>query len=174
MSLAARLTILTFIGVLMTPAVGLDQQRSGIVAPSGQFQRGHMPPNQFLQFSEMGVRRQHAVWVRVSGDQKRNPALCVSLKKQDGLFGGGSKQIASLKTQTERGTCHLRDEQFALGEPGHIARKYFLGRHAPVSLPSVVAYQVACEDFMPQRFENVRIFFAASIEERLPATVKPK
>jgi len=30
--------------------------------------RGHVPPNQFLQFSEMGVRRQHAVWVRVSGD----------------------------------------------------------------------------------------------------------
>jgi hypothetical protein len=39
-SLAARLTILTFIGVLMTPAVGLDQQRSSTVAPGEQFQGG--------------------------------------------------------------------------------------------------------------------------------------
>ncbi len=77
-------------------------KRSGIVAPTGRFQRGHMPPNHFLQFSKMGVRCQHAVWVRVSGDQKRNPALCVSVEKQDGLFGCRSKEIASFKTQTER------------------------------------------------------------------------
>ena len=79
----------------------------------------------------------------------------VALKKKDGLLGGRSKEIASLKTQTERGACRLRDEQFALGEPGHIARKYFLRSNAAVSLPSIVADQVACEHFMTQGLENI-------------------
>ncbi len=114
-----------------------------------------MPPNQSLQLSEMGVRRQYAVWVGVSGDQGRNPALCVSRKKQDGFFCGGSKEIASFKTQTERGACYLGDEQVALGEPVHIARKYLLRRHAPVSRPSVLAHQVAGEDLVPQRLESL-------------------
>src|SRR5882724_3382030 len=76
-------------------------------------------------------------------------------KKKDGLLGGRSKQIASLKTQAERGAGHLGDEQVALGEPVHIARKYFLRRHAPVGLPSIVADQVACEHFMTQRLQNL-------------------
>src|SRR5258707_3880354 len=103
----------------------------------------------------MGVRRQYAVCVRVPGDQERNPVRSVALKKKDGRLGGRSKEIASLKTQTERGACHLRDEQFALGEPGHIARKYFLRSHAPVRLPSVFADQVAREHLVTQGFENV-------------------
>ena len=81
--------------------------------------------------------------------------LRVSFKKKDGLFGGRSKQVASLKTQTERGAGHLGDEQVALGEPVHIARKYFLRSHAPVGLPSIVADQVAGEHFMTQGLENI-------------------
>src|SRR5258706_12628551 len=103
----------------------------------------------------MGIWCQCAVWMRVSCDQERNPALCVSLKKKDGLFGGGAKEIASFKTQTERGACYLGDEQVAWGEPVHIARKYFLRSHAPVSRPSVLAHQVAGEDLVPQRLENL-------------------
>ena len=130
-------------------------KRSGTVAPSGQSCSGHVPSNQFLQFPEMGVRRQYAVCVRVSGDQERNPVLSLPLKKKDGLLGGRSKEIASLKTQAERGARHLGDEQVALGEPVHIARKYFLRRHAPVGLPSTVAEQVACEHFVTQGLENI-------------------
>jgi len=103
----------------------------------------------------MGVRREYAVWVRVSCDQERNPALCASVKKKDSLLGGRSKEIASLETQTKRGARYLGDEQVALGEPVHITRKYFLRSHVPVGIPSVVAHQVACEDFMPQTLENV-------------------
>ena len=102
----------------------------------------------------MGVRRQYAVWVRVSGDQQGNPVLCIPLEEKDGLLGGRSKEVARLKTQTERGARNLGDEQVALGEPIHIARKYFLRSYAPVGPPSVVAHQVACEDFMPKGLEN--------------------
>ena len=98
----------------------------------------------------------------------------VALKKKDGLLGGRSKEMASLKTQTERGACHLRDEQFALCEPGHVARKCVLRSNAAVSLPSIVEDQVAREHFMTLDWRTFRIFLAASIEERLPATVKPK
>src|SRR5258706_11950885 len=103
----------------------------------------------------MGGRGRYAVLVGGPGDQGKNPGPSVPLKKKDGLLGGRSKEIASLKTQTERGACHLRDEQFALGEPGHIARKYFLRSNAAVSLPSIVADQVACEHFMTQGLENI-------------------
>src|SRR5260370_22082322 len=133
-------------------------KRSGRVAPSGQSCSGHVPSNQLLQFPEMGVRRQYAVCVRVPGDQERNPVRCVALKKKDGLLGGRSKEIASLKTQTERGAGHLRDEQFALGEPGHIPRKYFLRSHAPVRLPSVFADQVARKHFGTPGFRNEQNF----------------
>jgi hypothetical protein len=35
----------------------LDQQRSCTVRLSGQSHSGHMPPNQLLQFPEMGIPR---------------------------------------------------------------------------------------------------------------------
>lgn len=113
-----------------------------------------MSSNQILHFSEMGVRRQNAVGVRVPGYQERNPVLGVPLKEKDGLLLGRSKEITSLKAQTERGTRDLGEEQVALGEPVHIARKYFLRSHASVRLPSIVADQMACEDFMTQGLEN--------------------
>src|SRR5260370_10299488 len=137
-----------------------SNKRLGRVAPSGQSCSGHVPSNQLLQFPDMGVRRQYAVCVRVPGDQERNPVRSVALKKKDGLLGGRSKEIASLKTQTERGACYLRDEQLALGEPGHIARKYFLRSNAAVSLPSIVADQMACYQFMTQGLENLYNFLA--------------
>ena len=106
----------------------------------------------------------------------RREILCAASrsKEKDGLLGGRSKEMASLKTQTERGACHLRDEQFSLREPGHVARKYVLRSNAAVSLPSIVEDQVAREHFMTLDWRTFRIFLAASIEERLPATVKPK
>lgn len=80
--------------------------------------------------------------------------LCILLEEKDGLLGGRSEEVARLKTQTERGAGHLGDEQVALGEPIHIARKYFLRCYAPVGPPSVLAHQVACENFMPKGLEN--------------------
>jgi hypothetical protein len=104
---------------------------------------------------EIGVRRHCTVWVRVAGDQKRNPLRGGPFKKEDGLLGRRAQQIASLKSQTERRSGHLGDEQVALVDPIHIACKYFLRSYAPVGLPSIFPHQVACEHFVTQRFENV-------------------
>jgi hypothetical protein len=54
--------------------------------------------------------------VGVSRDQERNPVLCIPLEEKDGLLGGRSKEIARLKTQTERGAGRLGDD-LALSEP---------------------------------------------------------
>src|SRR5260370_34923136 len=92
------------------------------VGPSRQSCR-HMPPNELLHFLETGVRHQYAVWVGIPGDQERNPLLCVPFKEKDGLLRGCSEEIASLKTEAERGARDLGDEQIALGGPVHIAGK---------------------------------------------------
>ena len=76
------------------------------------------------------------------------------LKEKDGLLRGCPEEIASLKAQTERRATDFRNEQVALGEPGHIARKYFLRSHAPVGIPRVFADQMTCQDFVTQGLEN--------------------
>jgi len=100
--------------------------------------------------------------------------LCIPLEEKDGLLGGRSKEVARLKTQTERGAGRLGDKQIALREPIHIARKYFLGSCAPVGPPSVVAHQVACENFMPKGLENGENSLGCLNRGTNPATVKPK
>ena len=100
--------------------------------------------------------------------------LCIPLEEKDGLLGSRSKEVARLKTQTERGAGRLGDKQIALREPIHIARKYFLGSCAPVGPPSVVAHQVACENFMPKGLENGENSLGCLNRGTNPATVKPK
>ena len=152
----------------------LDEGPSRTNAPIGRSRTRHAAPDELVQFLETGVRHEAAVWVSIPGNQQRNPMLCVPLKKKDRLLCGCSEEIAGFEAEAERGPGDLGDEQVALSEPVHIARKYLLRRHAPVSRPSVLAHQVAGEDLVPRDWRTSRIFFAASIEERLPATVKPK
>src|SRR5260370_3314168 len=135
-------------------------KRSGTVAPSGQSCR-HIRPNELLHFLETGVRHQYAVWVGIPGDQERNPLLCFPFKKKDGLLRGCSEEIASLKTEAERGARDLGDEQVALGEPVHIACKYLLRGHAPVRLPTSFADQLTGEHFLTHRLQNPYNFLAS-------------
>ncbi len=81
--------------------------------------------------------------------------LCVPLKKKDRLLRGCSEEIAGFEADAERGPGDLGDEQVALSEPVHIARKYFLRGHAPVRLPGIHADQVTRQDFMTQGLKNV-------------------
>ncbi len=95
--------------------------------------------------SEMGLLRLANAQVRSL--RADNPAADTCLR---------TNSSSSLRWEYGASTqFHLGDEQVALGEPVHIARKYFLRRHAPVGLPSTVAEQVACEHFMTQGLENI-------------------
>src|SRR5215472_5518980 len=94
----------------------------------------------------------------VPSDEKRDPMLHLAVVEKNGLLPCRSEQIARLKTQTERRSGHLREENVALAEPLHVPREDLLRRDATVGFPGVFAHQMAGEDFVSQRFESVQDF----------------
>ena len=81
--------------------------------------------------------------------------LCLPFKKKDGFLRGRPEEIASLKTETERGARDLGEEEVTLCEPLHVACKNLLRCYAPVCLPGIFLDQVAGEDFVTHGSENV-------------------
>src|SRR6516165_9552728 len=112
--------------------------------------------NQVLQFVKSGIWDQDAVRMRIPHDQKRNPALRVSFVEENGLPLRGTEQVAGLEAQTKRRPGDFCSKEVALREPRHIARENLLRRHAPVRIPRVFSHQMAGQNFVSHRLENLR------------------
>ncbi len=63
------------------------------------------------------VWHHNALGVRVSGDEKRNALLHVTLVKRHGLPRGRAQQVAGLEPEAERGAGDFRDENIVQFQP---------------------------------------------------------